>query len=121
MATDAELMHQELEPLAVGETADQEFVGTFDTDYSANAFKFTLSSRPGRTPDLVLTKADGDISVSSTLSGSTYTTTITVHYVRADTLTLNEADYAFDLWDTTNDARLAAGVQPVVTPARLES
>jgi hypothetical protein len=121
MATDAELMHQVLEPLAIGETADQTLVNTFDFDPTGTAFKFTLSSRPGRTPALVLTTGDAEIEL--TVTGpvlSVYTATITIHYVTADTEDLNPGDYHFDLWDTDNDARVAAGTQPVVRSARLE-
>ncbi len=127
MPTAAELMQQVLEPIAVGETADQEFVGEFDFDPSGTAFLFTLTSRPGRSPALELTTAGGGIEVAVTGPASgVYTATITVHYERdgddlENTSDLDPGDYAFDLWDTTNDARVAAGVQPVVTPSRLDS
>ncbi len=121
MPTAAELMRQRLEPLASGETADQVFTGDFDFDPSATNFLFTLTSKPGRAPALELTTGADEIEVTVTgpVSG-VYTATITVHYVAADTAALVEGDYAFDLWDTDNDARVAAGVQPVVTPARLD-
>lgn len=120
MATDAELMHQVLEPLAIGEAADQIFTATFDFDPTNTDFKFTLASRPGRTPALELTTPAGiELAVTGPVL-SVYTATITVHYVAEDTETLNPGDYHFDLWDTDNDARVAAGTQPVVRPARLE-
>lgn len=121
MATDAELMHQVLEPFAIGETADQTFTATFDFDPTGTTFKFTLSSKPGRAAILALTTAGGGVVVSGvTVSGGVYTATITVYYLTAATALLTAADYAFDLWDTTNNARVAAGVQPVVRPARLD-
>jgi hypothetical protein len=126
MATDAELMHQELEPLAIGETADQLIVGTFSVDYAATAFKFTLTSKAGRDPALVLTTAGGGLSVATVPDGSNFRTTVTVHYERTgsaleNTSDLLAGDYVWDLWDTTNDARVAAGIQPVVTPSRKEA
>jgi hypothetical protein len=119
MATDAEIMHQLLEPLAIGETADQTFTATFDFDPTGTAFTFTLSSKPGRTAALILTTGDDEVELEDvTEDDGVYTATITVHYVTEDTEDLAAGDYAFDLWDMTNDARVAAGVQPVVTPAR---
>lgn len=122
MATDAELMHQVLEPFAVGETCDQEFVGSFDFDPTNTDFKFTMSSRAGRTPALELTTGDAEIELEVTgpVLG-VYTATITVHFVTADTEDLTPGDYAFDLWDTDNDARVAAGVQPVAPSVRQEA
>lgn len=120
MATDAEVMHQELEPLGAGETADQDFVGTFDEDRSGNDFTFTLSSRVGRTPVLTLTTQDGEIGVASVAAGDLWTTTVTVHYLAADTEDIIPGDYAFELRDTTLACRVAAGLQPVVQLADID-
>jgi hypothetical protein len=120
MATDAQVMHQELEPLGAGETTDQRFVNTFDEDVSGHDFTFTLSSKVGRTPALTLTTQDGEIDVAAEADGDEFTVTITVHYLAADTEDIVPGDYAFELRDTTLACRVAAGLQPVVPLADID-
>lgn len=130
MPTAAQLFLQKLNPLAVGEDADQTFVGRFPTNLSGATFKYTLTASVGAEPALELV-SPAEVGVASVASGSEFIVTFTVHYLRVgatlkNTLDLtggppgNEKLYAFDLWrtDAGANARLAAGIQPVVTPAR---
>lgn len=133
--TAAQILNQRLEELAVGEDVDQSFVGRFPTDFAGATFKYTLSADAGGTPALVLVSTDaGEMTFDAVASGSEFIVTFTVYYRRAGAIGKNTLDlegglpaapklYAFDLWRTDAGAnvRLAAGVQPVVVPARLEA
>lgn len=132
MPSAATLFGQRLEPLAVGEDVDQTFVGRFPTDFDGATFKYTLTTQPGATPALELESSDSEeLSFSAASSGGEYLVTFTVKYRRGGATGKNTLDliggqpgaeklYNFDLWRTDGSAnvRIAAGVQPVVTPSR---
>lgn len=122
MPTPAQLLTQRLATLAAGEDAPQPFVGRFPTNLSAATFKYTLTAQPGQSPALEVVSG-ADLTVEVVADGAEYVTTITVYYRRAATLGLLQRDYNFDLWrtDAGFNNRLAAGVQPVVTPARKDA
>lgn len=135
MPAAAQLFLQKLEPIAVGEDADQTFVGRFPTNLAGASFKYTLSASVGAAPVLVLeSSSSAELTFAAVASGSEFIVTFTVKYRRVGATLKNTLDlvggvpgaekqYAFDLWRTDAGAnvRIAAGNQPVATPARKEA